>query len=65
MAAKESMVLGRVGVAVEEWVGRLHDAQRGSTVLVLCTMSRTAIHDDHGVKLVIYLQYRFRAYTPE
>jgi len=41
------------------------DAQRESTVLVLRAMSRTAIHDEHDVKLVIYLQYRFRVYTPE
>jgi len=45
VAAKESVVSGRVGVAVEESMGRLHD--------------------DHDVKLVIYLQYCFRVYSPE
>ena len=43
VAAKESVVPGKVGVAVEESMGRLHD--------------------NHDVKLVIYLQYRFRVYS--
>jgi len=44
------------------WLG---GAQRGSTVLVVRVMSRAAICDGHDAGVVMYLQSRFRAYTPE
>ena len=34
-------------------MGQLRGAQRGSTVLVVCAMSRAAICDDHDAGFVI------------
>ena len=54
VAAKDSGVVGReLGVAVgEAWMDRLRDAQRGSTVLVIPAMSRSAIWDEHDAVFV-------------
>ena len=48
VAVRESGVVVRQG---EAWMDRLHGAQRGSTVLVVCVMSCSAICDDHDVGL--------------
>jgi len=49
----------------EAWMGQLRGAQRGPSVLVVPVMSRAAICNDRHVGFVIYLQHRFRVYTPE
>jgi len=57
VAVKESGVAGReLGVAVgrgEAWMDRLRGSQRGSTVLVVRVMSRSAICDGHDVAFVV------------
>ena len=50
VAVRESGVVVRRG---EAWMDRLRGAQRGSTVLVVRVMSRSAICDDHDVALVV------------
>ena len=68
MAAKESGVAGRES-DVAEWEGEDELAGRRSArvhcSLVVRVMSRTAICDGHDAGFVMYLQSRFRAYTPE
>ena len=55
MAAEDSGVAAREsGVACGmAWMDRLHSTQRGSTVLVVCVMFRSAICDDHDVVFVL------------
>ena len=57
MAAEDSGVAAREsGVAVgrgEAWMDRLRGSQRGSTVLVVRVMSRSAICDGHDVAFVV------------